>query len=696
MSTARETQIGRLKVQGADMDTPTLRLAVSGFVGQADLQPQGLPASAVLIIRKLRDPMPGRIPNTLGHRLHHSGWEQVVRDQLADITRTAVRPDKGVVHDHGEAVLFTDQAEMLACLALDLINSSAGQHWWWQTLLRYPESDLSPVHRLVTLWQQDINLLPSSLESLHTWGRAEEVLNKLNAAETRGLSLAMSKAFDISALSATLETLPLPRDDDLLHLSHSAEKDEGLSSEAPIRSIDNHTYTYSIVPANRVAVIWQKLLPGTRLPLQLDREITYLLALGLALQHVPWRCRNSAVQTDLALAWRGVELVPVQAVTATSAHADQLEYGLADPGKNDPAILMSVRTKLKSAATDIAAKPFANGKRSSKDIETQATVAKSAKCNTISEQSVSSSTQVTPDLSTNQSSQDNLSTRLVSTDDQHQAKVVNNAEELQSGLSEEGITTDLGGVLYLINLIQRLELPACFEDSWQLQSQLSPWALLELLARSLLTQSEYNFCDDPLWTVLAQLDGREVGDPVGTGFIGPDIYHIPSTWLQQIDFQDYDIAYAYKNNQLRVWSAAGFLIAAQPGYADQTARQQAMSLINSIDIFTSVSLKRRGFTHAPLFDIDELSIEVASSALKHWLRYTIPYMSLILAQQTSIQDGRFDISLLQCRGRLFVTNTHIDFCTALDNIALPMRRASLDRDPGWVSEFGRVVLFHFD
>ena len=402
------------------------------------------------------------------------------------------------------------------------------------------------------------------------------------------------------------------------------------------------------------------------------------------------------MQTDLALAWRGVELVPVQAVTATSAHADQLEYGLADPGKNDPAILMSVRTKLKSAATDIAAKPFANGKRSSKDIETQATVAKSAKCNTISEQSVSSSTQVTPDLSTNQSSQDNLSTRLVSTDDQHQAKVVNNAEELQSGLSEEGITTDLGGVLYLINLIQRLELPACFEDSWQLQSQLSPWALLELLARSLLTQSEYNFCDDPLWTVLAQLDGREVGDPVGTGFIGPDIYHIPSTWLQQIDFQDYDIAYAYKNNQLRVWSAAGFLIAAQPGYADQTARQQAMSLINSIDIFTSVSLKRRGFTHAPLFDIDELSIEVASSALKHWLRYTIPYMSLILAQQTSIQDGRFDISLLQCRGRLFVTNTHIDFCTALDNIALPMRRASLDRDPGWVSEFGRVVLFHFD
>jgi hypothetical protein len=32
----------------------------------------------------------------------------------------------------------------------------------------------------------------------------------------------------------------------------------------------------------------------------------------------------------------------------------------------------------------------------------------------------------------------------------------------------------------------------------------------------------------------------------------------------------------------------------------------------------------------------------------------------------------------------------------IDDISLVARRAGLDRDPGWLPHFGRVVLFHFE
>ena len=56
-----------------------------------------------------------------------------------------------------------------------------------------------------------------------------------------------------------------------------------------------------------------------------------------------------------------------------------------------------------------------------------------------------------------------------------------------------------------------------------------------------------------------------------------------------------------------------------------------------------------------------------------------------------------DIShLLQCRGKIFVTSSHIDFFTSVDNVSLAARVSGLDRDPGWLPDIGRVVQFHFE
>ena len=53
-------------------------------------------------------------------------------------------------------------------------------------------------------------------------------------------------------------------------------------------------------------------------------------------------------------------------------------------------------------------------------------------------------------------------------------------------------------------------------------------------------------------------------------------------------------------------------------------------------------------------------------------------------------------TILQCRGKIFVSSSHIDFYTSLDSVSLSARIAGLDHDPGWMPEIGRVVLFHFE
>jgi hypothetical protein len=90
-----------------------------------------------------------------------------------------------------------------------------------------------------------------------------------------------------------------------------------------------------------------------------------------------------------------------------------------------------------------------------------------------------------------------------------------------------GVLTELGGVLFLINAMQQLDLPACFEPDWRLASQVGPWGVLELLGRGLLTlesppsRQVGDFAEEPLWTALAAIDGRQPGQLPAAQFTAP-------------------------------------------------------------------------------------------------------------------------------------------------------------------------------
>jgi hypothetical protein len=62
----------------------------------------------------------------------------------------------------------------------------------------------------------------------------------------------------------------------------------------------------------------------------------------------------------------------------------------------------------------------------------------------------------------------------------------------------------------------------------------------------------------------------------------------------------------------------------------------------------------------------------------------------------SPEDERSAIRRLACRAaRVHVTDSHVDVIFSIDAATIDVRLAGLDRDPGWLARFGRVIQFHY-
>jgi hypothetical protein len=83
-----------------------------------------------------------------------------------------------------------------------------------------------------------------------------------------------------------------------------------------------------------------------------------------------------------------------------------------------------------------------------------------------------------------------------------------------------------------------------------------------------------------------------------------------------------------------------------------------------------------------------------SPDLARWLDVAVPVIRCRLAEALALPESEIG-ALLQVLGRLFVTRTHLDLIMPLSAISLPVRKAGLDSNPGWLAAFGRIVTFHF-
>ena len=115
-----------MRLAGGGADALTARLRFEGMLACADLHPPGLPPAAQLFVREIRVPASVALPLSSGAARPPPAWEAAFVDELERARRRAARPAIGAVPASADAVLFADEAELLACLAHDALE---GTRW---------------------------------------------------------------------------------------------------------------------------------------------------------------------------------------------------------------------------------------------------------------------------------------------------------------------------------------------------------------------------------------------------------------------------------------------------------------------------------------------------------------------------------------------------------------------------------------
>jgi hypothetical protein len=318
----------------------------------------------------------------------------------------------------------------------------------------------------------------------------------------------------------------------------------------------------------------------------------------------------------------------------------------------------------------------------------------------------------------------------------------------------DGLPTELGGALYLVNVLTWLDLPGGWGDAGTLAEHVGGWGIVEALARGLLGAKHDRYVDDPLWSVLASLDKRSPGIPVGATLPQQDAFRLPAPWLRRYGpAEPAWVAMVVDDARLVLFDEnAGYLIAdvpllgCSPGEAIVTEveayQAQGVPLLYPHDEHeaqytrgTPCGLSGIGFLEAGSrgkapggvsgVPPDSLSpFAPKGSALKNlhlrapcgypgvgrsggwlshstiwWLERVLGFIRHLLARtlgEPLSDTQQLAELLLYKRGRLLVSRTHIDLLMSMDQISLPVRRAGLDQDPGWMPDLAHIVLFHFD
>jgi hypothetical protein len=682
-----DTSVARLAVRADRADPLAARLCLERLLGAIDLRPDALPPSAVLCVRELRDPWPGRL-SLASHQLGPPpAWAQAVRREVDRLARTAARPAYGAVPPAAEAVVFADHGELLACLGSDLVAGLVGARWWWPLLVA---GIASPQRAVVRAWLRAPEYAPAALHALADRREAAAFVRLLDDRDTRTLAAAVGRAFGLPAL-----------DEGAGGVRGSARSLAPLASpQAPVAfaaaPVAELTEPTAVVP--RVAP-WSAVAPEADGG-GLSSEQRALLGAALALVRAPALARSAAFAIDL-VAWRAA------AVASPGRRASPSGQRAALAGPRSSSMVRS----------SIARPPGADGPAPSAARERPAAVrlaadetpartrpAASRAASTAAFEPAAAASGQPPDAGGPRGAQASSPDAPLPRDAAPIAELPDAAPappeppgwspaapRTPSGPSRRGrvfgspIHTRIGGVFYLVNLALYLRLYGDHENL-----PLPLWDFVALVGRALLGDGVA--VDDPLWALLAELAGRAADEPPGADFTPPADWRIPRAWLTP--FTPGRVQHRAVGGRLAVSHAQGFAIVDVPAIADYAAQLAAelapyAGAIGSGDAAPLALTADRDRSTAA-------SLDAPADTPPGWLARLVAYLRARLRLALGVADHELPGRLLLHRARIHATASRVDVVLALDTLPIEVRFAGLDRDPGWVPAAGRFLAFHFE
>ncbi len=651
-----KTHIGTLRIRGANENTPSMRLSLSSMLGSIDMRPGGLSPSAVLIVKSLPDPLPGHfLPGMM--RIDPE-WERAVQSSLEGIYHRSVRPIGGIIPYNASAVLFAHEAELLACLLLDASCGMAGERWWWKVIIRnFPNIKMGGLKGIMQV--SAVNL-PAALFQIYEWGQISSVFSALTPQDSEEVFNEVGREYGIPEPQIRrfivemrkIEAGKKQRDDPEGELKQEGSRRQDFSEIRDyLRSIIRQDRTFSIHGKEKLSLFALCLVLRHRPSL----SRTQVLVPGLLEFVAEFPGLNTGYafheekigKTDRVLQIEDIKKKDESLFIPEYGHENKIntpdienkgrkiitKFDFKSIGKSSVDIQHADEKPelYVKKVPSIRQFPVELGKDTKEHyaIETDVQTEVSKENEKNSDIPVLSADEAAPDLSPEIEDQ-----KIASQDDD------------SSIFQDNGINTQLCGVFYLINLMRELDLPECFEEDFGLSSQVGAWGTLELLARAIIGNDD-RFNSDPVWDILAGLDGRKDGTLAGNQMNDSKSYKMPQLWFEKCK-QKMDAGF-YWDDSAPVEGIEGVL----PGLSPQ--------------------------------------LSGLMSCIMPFIRW---YLRLALDPGAKKEEPEKD--MLICNGRLYITSTHIDIMMKLDDISIPVRMAGLDADPGWAADFGRVVKFHFE
>lgn len=186
------------------------RQRLARLLGGLAPQTAGLPGSAILCVRRLRDPLPGVLQLTAPDAGPPVRWQQALDDAIARLARGAARPVLGCVPANADAVWFADRAELLACLARDWLAGRLFESWWWRALLDPGLVNAGAVQAVVHIWRCAPEYAPTALDMLAGQRAAIPFAQALSHIDALELASAITRAHGLAEATLALQQAQSP------------------------------------------------------------------------------------------------------------------------------------------------------------------------------------------------------------------------------------------------------------------------------------------------------------------------------------------------------------------------------------------------------------------------------------------------------------------------------------------------------
>ncbi len=534
---ADSTVIDCVRIQANQADADAARRRLEAALRTATLRPSRLPRSALLIVRTLQAPEPRLHPGVHPTQARAAEWHDALNRELDRIAGEAERPAAGAVSLSAKCVLFNDRAEMLACLALDWMQRTVRNHWWWHSMIR---GDLDAT--IAREWLSAAEFVPAAMQHLARRSHATSFVERLDEALVTALAERMCQAFAVpdAALS-------------------SEERLAGVADRFRSLRLNSHVAE----DWHAAATPWRLEVPEADSPgLTTARRI--FLAQALMLCRAPARARSRAFQRAV-IRWKNVreESTPnvlepaadspldqpgergAAAYLGESARPNAAVSALQDPADQTDGANRSVDHP---QSTPHQAAPEAMSSAEGPHIQAQDAG--------IAPAGIGSPAETASSTAQNENAADVAGILAAAPDAAISTMNRTPAGSIPATSLLCQVHTSFAGVFFFLNLALALGLYSDFTSPQGKNLELDIWDFLWLLALEILGTEVRN---DGLGFVLAMLAGRTTDDPPGSYFRPPTEWRVPDEWLEAFP-EELERSRAEPGGRSRVMHPAGFLV----------------------------------------------------------------------------------------------------------------------------------------